>query len=221
VDLRALIAAEANAYFRRNEHKPPHAEAEFQALSSICARAKVDRVLEIGCLDGRMLERISRELGCHVTGIEASQEAVQAASSRYPQIDVRLGVAPFDLEGLTSEASFDVVIVGFFLYLLPRSLLFRTVSAIDAVLSETGYVVLSDFYSPDPIRRKYAHDEQLTTYKMDYATAWTWNPQYKLTSRTTFPDEGASTPLGPVGHNWRTVDVLFKQGPKVSYALVE
>jgi hypothetical protein len=220
-DIQSLIATEADAYFMRNDLKMQRLDAEFSAIKAICADAEIDRVLEIGCLDGRRLHRISHELGCRVTGIDASQRAVSAASSRYPQMDVRQGVVPYALEGMQSEQSFDVVIVGFFLYLLPRSLLFRAVSAIDAILTNPGYVILSDFFSPSPITRRYAHDPRLTTYKMDYAQGWTWNPQYSLISRMIISDDGSNAPSSAASTDCRVVDVLVKKPAIDAYCAFE
>ena len=50
---------------------------------------------------------------------------------------------------------FDIIICGFFLYLVDRNLVFKTVSEIDRTIKEGGYLVIIDFEVPFPSSNDY------------------------------------------------------------------
>jgi SAM-dependent methyltransferase len=216
-DIHMKIASEGDAYFGRNDACDTSRDDVFEALNSIHDGVNLRDLLEIGCMDGRRLARAADVFGCQATGIEASEKAVQAGRERYPHISVSQGVAPEALESIVGDKEFDVVIVGFFLYLLPRPLLFRTIASVDALLRDGGFLIVSDFLSIMPVRRDYAHNSQLATYKSDYAQAWTWNPQYVLISRSSRSHDSGAASFVDDERNWVTVDVLYKRPVELSY----
>jgi SAM-dependent methyltransferase len=65
-----------------------------------------DRVLDLGCGDGRFTQELAR-IGAEPVGAEVAQAAVDRARAAHPELDFRLvpidGPLPFD------DASFDVV----------------------------------------------------------------------------------------------------------------
>ncbi len=68
-----------------------------------------DRVLDVGCGEGRFAAEVLRA-GAHVVGLDVAEEPLRRARARYPQLDLRLVAAhgPWDL----ADASFDVVWAG-------------------------------------------------------------------------------------------------------------
>jgi len=214
----AHIADEADAYFARNVSAPGQRDYVLEALLEINGLKPIEDLLEVGCMDGTRLAKASKELNCRATGIEASPLAAQAAVERFPDIRVTQGIAPPAVEAMVGVEDFDAVVVGFFLYLLPRRLLFRTAAAIDAVLRDGGFLVVTDFLSPFAVRRGYKHDRTLWTFKSDYAQAWSWNPQYTLISRRLRPHGSRVEALLSDEQNWTTVDILYKMPEGVAYA---
>ena len=56
---------------------------------------------------------------------------------------------------------FNVVILGFCLYMVDRELLFKTISEVDRTLKQGGYLVIADCETPFPVKLKYEHVEGL------------------------------------------------------------
>ena len=110
-----------------------------------------------------------------------------------------------DLEVATADAlpfedaSFDVVVYGFCLYLCDRADLFRIAAECDRVLDGDGLVVVYDFHREQPHANPYAHAPGLFSYKMDHARLFTWNPAFEVVERRLSPyppdDEVAVTVL--------------------------
>ena len=214
------IAAEAEAYFLRNRdiESAWASHALLAALHQVAARGTIKRVLEVGCFDGRRLGRLASEFGCEVVGVEASESAVARSRQEHPSVHVLHGIAPHVLEDSLSGERFDVVILGFFAYLLPRRYLFRLASAVDALVNVGGHIVVEDFYSPEPIRKRYEHARTLETYKMDNSSLWLWNPQYDLVYRAV-TEHRHNAPWPEDQGTWTTVDVLLKSSIQSSYLL--
>lgn len=68
-----------------------------------------DRVLDVGCGEGRFTAGLARA-GALVVGIDVAEEPLRRARSRRPELDLRLvdGEGPWEL----ADASFDVVWAG-------------------------------------------------------------------------------------------------------------
>jgi len=215
------ISSEADSYFQRNGHLPRSEPDEvLEALEQIHVRQNIHDLLEVGCMDGRRLAAASQLFGCRMSGIDASVQAVQAAHDKFPEISIERGVAPHALERMIGSQDFDVIVLGFFLYLLPRSRLARTAAAVDALLREGGFLVVNDFLSDGAVQKRYAHNASLRTYKFDYSRAWTWNPQYVLTSRTLRAHCNPASPWPRDEDQWVTVDVLHKRPMDLAYRTV-
>ena len=66
---------------------------------------------------------------------------------KYPNLNLKQGTSDqieFD------NQYFNVVILGFCLYLVDRELLFKTISEVDRTLKQGGYLVITDFETPFP-----------------------------------------------------------------------
>lgn len=131
------------------------------------------RILEVGCGEGRRLSWLAANLDSEVHGVEPSLMAVEQASLRGAQV-IR-GTAdklPF------GDATFDVVVYGFCLYLCDRQDLFQIAKEADRVLKAEAWVVINDFFASTPVRREYHHRPGIFSYKMDYRKLFDWHPSY-------------------------------------------
>jgi hypothetical protein len=78
------------------------------------------------------------------------------------------------------------------------------------VCADGGFVIVGDFLPDFPTRRRYHHrpDEQVFTYKQDYAALFTTTSLYSMVSRATF-DHDAPGKL-PDGRSRGAVSLLAK-----------
>lgn len=122
------LAGRASLYASRQGPDP--IDATFDAV----AEAKPSRVLEVGGGTGLLAERIVRELGVGLVGIDQSERMVELQLAR--GIDARVGDAaelPFP------DASFDCVVAAWMLYHVPE--LDRGVAELARVLRPGGRLV--------------------------------------------------------------------------------
>ena len=176
-----FLDSEADAWFERN--RDAVARQDFSS-DPICesllefVQAREDgqpplSVLEIGCGEGLRLHWLAQQLGVRVSGIEPSVKAVAAACSR--GIDAKRGTA----ETLPwSDASFDVVLFGFCLYLCDIGDLFRIAAETNRVLKPQAWIVVHDFYAAAHAFRPYHHKQGVMSNKMDFRKLFEWHPAY-------------------------------------------
>jgi SAM-dependent methyltransferase len=173
-----FLETEGDAWFKRNAAA---LDSRDWAADPICVQlAKIEagqalKVLEIGCGDGARLSYLRSRANHRVSGIDPSASAVARAVQR--GIDARRATAdrlPFD------DASFDVVIFGFCLYLCDDSDLFRIAAEADRVLADPGWLLILDFDARGPVYRPYHHAPGLVSRKMDYRSLFAWHPAYTL-----------------------------------------
>ena len=104
------------------------------------AEARPTSVLEVGCGEGELAERLVGELGVSVVAIDQSPRMVEVARSR--GLDARIG----DVQALTFEAAcFDVVVAAWMLYHVPD--LARALGEIARVLRPGGRLVAVTNYT--------------------------------------------------------------------------
>ena len=215
----AALAADGDRYHRVNyEGIGTIADPAFFQMEVINSVSPICSVLEIGCTTGFRLEKARQAFGAQCGGLEASVAAVNEGKEKYPQIDIRQGIAPQDLDHW-SGSKFDVVIVGHLVYLLPRSDLFEFAAQVDSLLADNGHLIVVDFiYHRDSVA-EYAHQDSLSLYKGDPSGPWSWNPQYFLVHRNVYPLSGDSSSQREP-NQWQSIDVLRKLSPGVAYEKV-
>lgn len=176
----AFWAGEGDAWFRRN----PSATINPAVISAI---AKLDikpqKILEIGCGTGKYLEALSQLYNCSCIGVDPSGEAIAFGREHYPELKLYLGTCE-SIYPLFRGQEFDLIILGFCLYVIGREGLFYAVTSADSLLKEGGHLAIHDFNPPRPAKVPYHHQEGLFSYKMRYADLWLANPAYEFTSET-------------------------------------
>ncbi len=185
-----FVASEGDAYHARNRGREVPARAEhdlvLRALEKLALRPA--RVLEIGAGDGSRLAALcDGDPALRCTGIDPSAAALANGSRSNP----RLAFARATAERLPFRAeSFELVILGFCMYLVDREDLFAVAAEVDRVLTRSGHVAVLDFLPDTPHRRAYAHARGLYSYKMDYAHMFLWNPAYQRVACERFTHPG-------------------------------
>ncbi len=184
------------------------ADPAFERLELIDRVRPIRSVLEIGCTTGFRLEKARLAFGARCAGLEVSPAAVAEGHRLYPEVQLEAGVAPRDL-AIWDGASFDVVIVGHFMYLLPREELFGLAAAVDRLAASGGHLIVMDFMHPSPMSADYTHHADLRVFKHDPSAPWLWSPTYTLVSRHVYDvSEDPAACADP--RAWQTVDVLRK-----------
>ncbi len=132
--VRDQYATEAGLAARKSLYAevtgPDAREIAFEAVAEV----DPDFVLEVGCGEGELAERMTQELDADVVAIDQSERMVELARAR--GVDARLGevqALPFD------DASFDVAVAAWMLYHVPD--LDRAVAELARVLRAGGRLV--------------------------------------------------------------------------------
>lgn len=180
----AFLAYEADNWFKRNKMAEylPEKDVVIKVLKEYSVSA-ID-VLEIGCSSGYRLNAIaSTFMDVHATGIEPSQEAINYGRQTYPNITFVRGTA--DEMSVFQAGSFDLVIIGFVLYVVDRDLLFKAIAETDRVLKDGGILMIIDFFSEIPNRNAYHHIKDIFAYafKQNYDEIFTASKLYHLVDK--------------------------------------
>jgi ubiquinone/menaquinone biosynthesis C-methylase UbiE len=170
-----FLDGEAEEWFARNQAKLPQKDDPVMAAIE-AAKIEPERLLEVGCSNGWRVKAMEKKWKCTAYGVDPF--------FKNKLWNCRRGTAD-DLSQFGPE-TFDLVIYGWCLYLCDRDDLFKIVTEGDRVLKDGGHLVVYDFHTSKPHKRKYKHHEGLFSYKMDHASLWTANPIYKLRSRQLF-----------------------------------
>jgi len=145
-------------------------------------------ILEIGCSSGYNLAYLCARHNLEGFGIEPSREAIREGTewaAEHSEVKLHLSVGTSDDLPFEDDL-FDIVIFGFCLYCTDRRYLLRSVSESDRVLKHGGFLVIDDFQVPTACRRPNKHDNNLFTFKYDYAQLFLSDPCYSLIERTSY-----------------------------------
>ncbi len=188
---QVFLNSEGDQYYQRNRDKLTSAgekAAKDQVLASIRTLNFQPRsILEVGCSNGWRLEALRSEYSAKCYGIDPSAEGIKEGKAVFQGISLEQGTAdslPFN------EDMFDLVIFGFCLYLCDRKDLFKIAYEADRVLKDKGYIAILDFHPTFPYYNEYRHHSGISSYKMNYANLFAWNPSYTVVSQLTFNHEG-------------------------------
>jgi SAM-dependent methyltransferase len=183
IQKNTFLEQEGNQWFKRN--KPLVSKKDHSPADCLIPFIKDrDKILEIGSSDGTKLHYISKELpkySLDLYGIDPSLEAVESGSLEFPKLKLSQGTSDqLDF----NNNFFDIIIVGSCLYLVDRELIFKTVSEIDRSLKEGGYLIITDFDTPYPIKRKYNHLNGILSYKNNYSNFFVGGLHFSLIQKT-------------------------------------
>jgi ubiquinone/menaquinone biosynthesis C-methylase UbiE len=207
----AFLKYEADNYFQRNK------EVKYDGNSDIVIKvlqeynATPKSVLEIGCNSGYRLNAISQHFkGVRTTGVEPSAEAIRHGESLYP--DIKFFRATADDMSACGDASFDLVVIGFVLYVVDRSTLLKAIAETDRVLADGGVLMIIDFFSERALRNPYQHikDSEAFAYKQNYDEIFVASKLYHLIDKRSMDHRNKSYDLSGDFYNKYVLTTLKK-----------
>ena len=185
----AFLEYEADSYFARNQSilkdYSPEKDSVLKTIQDY--RYIPKRVLEIGCNAGYRLNGLKTIYSeCQVYGIEPSIDAIEYGKNNYQNISLIQGMA--DDLSIFEDGFFDLVIIGFVLYVVDRNILLKTISEIDRVLADKGILLNIDFYAQTPSVNAYSHIDSMKayTYKQNYDEIFLASRLYQCIDKRSF-----------------------------------
>ena len=204
-----FLDREGDAWFRRN---PPsgefhHLVAEFLEYS-LGNDAVLATCLEVGCSDGSLLEIISQKFKCTSgLGIDPSHAAIeQAKETRSGMLDFQVATGD-QIPSLDSSNS--LVVAGFFLYVVDRSLYMRVISELDRVLMPGGFLLIIDFDSSMPLKTQYRQQEGIYSYRNSNSEVFLSTHHYSLVAKKSLSHDSNVFEKEP--HERISLSLLYKE----------
>ena len=132
---------EANQWFRRNQAVLEKNSTD-EAISLLCEWlqpfiGEIGEILEVGCGSGHRLNQMTESLKSMGCGVEPSAEAVSYISQSFPLLQAKIGFG----DDVPFTKKFDLVHLGFFLYLVDREFYMRCVSEADRLVKFGGFFI--------------------------------------------------------------------------------
>lgn len=190
----AFIKYEADNYFRRNQTILKSYTIDNDPIIKVLMDYNYNpkRVLEIGCNAGYRLNGFRSIFpNSELYGLEPSTEAINYGKKHF---DSSINFVQGTADDLTSfdTSSFDLVIIGFLLYVVDRTILLKTISEIDRVIANKGILMNIDFFAQTPHKNLYTHinKTEAYTYKQNYEDIFISSRLYQLTDKRSFNHAG-------------------------------
>jgi ubiquinone/menaquinone biosynthesis C-methylase UbiE len=164
----------------RNRHARIEAASKKNLVFQIISKnnIKPKKILEIGSSTGYLLESLRINFNCQCYGIDTSKSAITEGKKLFKNINLTYGM--FE-DSKLKNLKFDLIICGFFLFMLPPSKILNLFSKIDLSLKNEGHVVINDFYNKSNSFKvkDYKHEKKLKVYRWDYKKAFLSLPYYQ------------------------------------------
>ena len=206
---KIFFAKEGDNWFKRNR-QDIHDDRFSDPVLALLAQYKLKpkKVLEVGAANGWRLAKIADSYGSQCIGIEPSKAAVADGKKRFKKIALKTGLA----SALPVNEEFDLVIVHYVLHWVSREELMGAVVEIDRVVADGGYLVIGDFDPFYPTRTRYHHlpNDEVYTYKLDYANIFAATALYRSIARMTFLHENHEITHDKAGEDRGVVSLLKK-----------
>lgn len=143
-NLNLVKKREGNKYFLRNKKYDELNYNEnnwFNVIQDYNLKPK--KILEIGCGAGHKLNYLSEQLKTQYNyGVDISKKAIIYGKKKYKKIKL-YNISSLEINKINTK--FDLIICGFFLYLLDREEIFRQFDLIFKKLNKNGYLIIIDF----------------------------------------------------------------------------
>lgn len=209
-------ACEADAWFERNRPALQAFDPDRDpVIRSVRPHLRAGQaVAEIGCSLAERVAALAALCAGPGRGVDPSAQAIAEAQRRHPHLSLQAGTAdrlPWD------DASVDLLVYGFCLYVCDRADLFRIAAEGDRVLRPGGLLAVWDFLPPFPYRNRYAHQPGVFSYKLDHARLWSWNPEYVQVSQELLDHGARGRGEGRLAPDDRVAVTLLRKLPQFAY----
>jgi SAM-dependent methyltransferase len=145
-------------------------------------KAELSDVLEIGCGSGHRLKQISQTLKADGYGVEPSSEAVDYIKNSFPSLKAKVGFG----DDVPYKNKFDLVHLGFFLYLVDREVYLRCISEADRLVKFGGFLSIIDFDTPIPYSNDYSHKKGVFSHKQNNSDVFVASGLYSVVNKFQF-----------------------------------
>ncbi len=139
-------------------------------------------VLEIGCGSGHRLNQITNSISAKGYGVEPSTKAVKYIQSNFPKIEAKVGFG----DDVPFYQKFDLVHLGFFLYLVDRENYLRCISEADRLVKFGGFLSIIDFETPFPYSNLYSHQSGVYSHKQNNCDVFVASGLYSVVNKFQF-----------------------------------
>lgn len=176
----AFLTGEGDRWFERNQAHLSGGTDDIVVAAVDYLGIRPKAIFEIGAANGHRLAAMTKSFGASGAGIDPSAAAIEDGKATFPQLDLKVASAdelPFE------SGAFDLVIVGFCMYLVDPAHHFKAVAEADRLLADGGAMVVFDFLADQPYHNDYAHLPGLRAHKMEYARMFMSHPSYSLVHR--------------------------------------
>jgi ubiquinone/menaquinone biosynthesis C-methylase UbiE len=165
---------------RRNRYARIKVATNKNLVFKIISKNKIKpkKILEIGSSTGYLLESFRKNYNSKCYGIDTSKSAISEGKKLFKKINLTYGM--FE-DSKLKNLKYDLIICGFFLFMLPPSKILNLFSEIDKSLNNGGYVIINDHYNKSNSFeiKDYKHEKKLKVYRWDYKKIFLSLPYYQ------------------------------------------
>ena len=167
-NLNIIKNKEADKYYLRNIDYYNNSSDDIRLKKFLNLNLiKGKKILEIGCCNGKKLDQYRRYLKSSKTiGIDLSKKSISEGKKLYKRITFK-NISSLQINKI--HIKFDIIICGFFLYLLDREEIFNQFNLIYKKLKTDGYLIIEDFDPMFKHSNKNIHHKNLKSFKMNYS----------------------------------------------------
>lgn len=185
------MTGEADRYWQRNQAAlaqwSPDNDVPLRVLSLYGIGPRM--AIEIGAANGYRLAELHRASGTRCIAVEPSHTAIESGMRQYPAVQYVQATAA----NIPVNEPADLVIVNYVLHWIDRALLTKSITEIDRLVCDGGFLLLGDFLPDHPCKVAYHHADGIKTYKQDYSSLFLSTGAYRLVAMLTNLHGGSLT----------------------------
>ena len=166
-NINLVKSNEGDKYFTRNKNYDelnPNENNTFNLIKINNLNPK--KILEIGCGAGHKLNYLSQKLNTKNNyGVDLSKKAILYGKKKYKNLKL-LNISSLEIDKINTK--FDMIICGFFLYLLDREEIFKQFDLIYNKINKNGHLIIIDFNPIFKHSNRHSENNKLKIFKMKY-----------------------------------------------------
>lgn len=222
---------ESNHYFKRVSINQPFnkelrlSKVEILNLLNKKIILKNKKILEIGCFIGDLLHFLKKKYNCKVSGIEPSKLACKYAKKKF-KLNIENNTFAKSTKFALSKKNFksyDVIIIDDVLSWVDRDLIMQTISSLDWLLKNDGFIFLRDF-SPNfsfAVKNHHWKNEKIYNFKQanGHKTFFINSGKYKTIYSKVYHTKkfNKAKSVNPQSNIWN--DVILKKIKKFTFKI--